>query len=286
MFPVLMQGQRPSCVSHAWVRLLQLYWWKKTGRVIDFSPRFLHAYTAGGMADSDGRDPRVIGQVLTNIGCCTNALLPNDITLDDHAYSRVTITQAMLDEAKQYTIPAYSFVNPDQYSIRHAIFHKGAVGLMFQVGNEWYTPSWQPQDINPLRPPHPVTSQHEVAGEHWADALEGIENSWSERWNEGGYGEYNLSNYAPLQVICIDDYTVDFNPHTNPVQFKFTKDMWFGQTNPDVKQLQARLGVIPTSGYFGNLTRQAVIRYQVSHHIVPAVGYAGILTRTSLNNTI
>jgi peptidoglycan hydrolase-like protein with peptidoglycan-binding domain len=192
----------------------------------------------------------------------------------------------MLDEAKQYTIPAYSFVNPDQYSIRHAIFHKGAVGLMFQVGNEWYTPSWQPQDINPLRPPHPVTSQHEVAGEHWADALEGIENSWSERWNEGGYGEYNLSNYAPLQVICIDDYTVDFNPHTTPAQFKFARDMWYGQTNPDIKQLQIRLGVIPQSGYFGVLTRAAVINYQLGKGIKPAVGYAGPLTRNSLNNTI
>src|ERR1035437_9307927 len=105
MFPVLMQGQRPSCVSHAWVRLLQLYWWKKTGKIIDFSPRFLHAYSAPGMADSDGRDPRVIGNILTssqlNIGCCTNALLPNDVTLGDNAYSRVAITQAILDEAKQ-----------------------------------------------------------------------------------------------------------------------------------------------------------------------------------------
>jgi hypothetical protein len=194
----------------------------------------------------------------------------------------------MLDEAKQYTIPAYSFVNPDQYSIRHAIYHKGTVGLMFQVGNEWYTgfdgvTSWDPSKINPLRPPHPVTSQHEVTGEHWSVDLEGILNSWSDQWDEGGYGEYNLSNYAPLQVICIDDYAVDFNPET-VLPFKFNKDMSYGQTNPDIVQLQKRLGVIQT-GYFGVLTRAAVIAYQKAHNIVPSVGYCGILTRTSLNNS-
>lgn len=283
MFPVLMQAQRSSCVSHWAAKALQLYWWKKAGKIIDFSPRFLHVYTAPGMSDSDGRDPRVVANTMVKIGCCTTALLPNDVTLNDHDYSRATITQAMLDEAKQYTIPAYSFVNPDQYSIRHAIYHKGTVGLMFQVGNEWYTPSWLPQDINPLRPPHPVTSQHEVTGEHWDGALEGILNSWSSAWDEGGYGEYNLNNYAPLQVICIDDYTVDFNPIPY-AQFKFNKDMAYGQTNPDILQLQKRLGVIQT-GYFGMLTRAAVIKYQQAHSIVPAVGYCGILTRTSLNNS-
>jgi peptidoglycan hydrolase-like protein with peptidoglycan-binding domain len=220
---------------------------------------------------------------MVKIGCCTTNLLPNDVTLNDHDYSRATITQAMLNEAAQYTIPAYSFVNPDQYSIRHAIYHKGTVGLMFQIGAEWYTPDWFPQNINPLKPPHPVIGQHEVTGEHWTDQLEGIENSWSNQWNEAGYAEYNLSNYAPLQVICIDDYMVDFNPN-QPVQFKFNKDMSYGQTNPDILQLQKRLGVIQT-GYFGTLTRAAVVKYQQSHNIVPAVGYCGILTRTSLNNS-
>jgi peptidoglycan hydrolase-like protein with peptidoglycan-binding domain len=76
---------------------------------------------------------------------------------------------------------------------------------------------------------------------------------------------------------------VDFNPHT-VIPFKFNKDMWYGQRNPDVVQLQKRLGVIQT-GYFGVLTRAAVIAYQKAHNIAPAVGYCGILTRTSLNNS-
>src|ERR1035437_2173423 len=132
MFPVLMQASIPACVSHAWVRLMQIYWYKKTGKVINFSPRFLHALTSPGMGDSDGRDPRVVGNALISVGCCTEATLPNDTSLDSHTYTRVPITAAMLDEAKQYKIPAYSFINIDQYSIRHAIYHKGAVAFLFQ----------------------------------------------------------------------------------------------------------------------------------------------------------
>lgn len=298
MFPVSMQGQRSSCVSHAWVRLLQIYWYKRTGKIIDFSPRFLHAFTAPGMADSDGRDPRVVGNVLVSNGCCTTAVLPNDVTLNDHEYSRVAITSAMLEEAKQYKIPAYAFVNIDQYSIRHAIYHKGAVALLFTVGNEWWTPSWLAKDINPLRAPVIKVGGHEVAGEHWTNNLEGIENSWSDAWNEKGYGEYNIGNYAPAQAICIDDPTVDFNPATLP-KFKFMKDLSYGVTDPDVLQLQKRLNESPVTQiaaagvgspghetqYFGTLTRNAMIKYQLAKGITPAFGFCGVKTRTVLNNT-
>lgn len=284
MFPVLMQGKRPSCVSHAWVRLLQIYWYKKTGQVVNFSPRFLHAMTADGMPDSAGRNPRNVGNVLltkNGIGCCTTDLLPNDVSLNDHEYSHPVITQAMLDEAKQYTIPAYSFVPIDQYAIRHAIYHKGAVALLFQVGKEWWTPSWLPKDINPLRPPQVVISGHEVTGEHWSD-LDGIQNSWSDQWNEKGFGEYDIANYKPLQAICIDDPTIDFN-HAG--RFLFTKDLHLGMTDPDVLQLQIRLGFVPKyqTGYFGPITKAAVIAYQKANNISPAEGYVGPITRAKLN---
>jgi peptidoglycan hydrolase-like protein with peptidoglycan-binding domain len=72
-------------------------------------------------------------------------------------------------------------------------------------------------------------------------------------------------------------------PTPSPIQFKFLKDMWFGQQNDDIIQLQIRLGVVPTSGYFGPLTKAAVLRYQAAHGI-PTTGYCGPLTRASLNS--
>lgn len=279
MFPVLMQGGQESCVSHAWVRLLQIYWYKKTGKIIDFSPRFLHAYTSAGTQDSDGRDPRAIGNVLVSIGCCTTALLPNDVNISLHDYSFIPITQAMLDEAAQYKIPAYSFPSVDSYSIRHAIYHKGAVALLFQIGQEWWTPSWLPKDINPLRPPAQIVGGHEVVGEHWG-SLDGVLNSWSDQWNEGGYGEYNFLNYQPLQVICIDDPNIDFNPS----KFIFTHNLWPGMKNNDVKELQKRLQ-ISTTGFFGTLTFGAVLFFQRTNGIIPT-GFVGALTRAKLNSTL
>lgn len=275
--PPLMQSHQESCVSHAWVRALQFYWWKKTGKVIDFSPRFLHAYTAPGMADDDGRDPRVVANALVKVGCCTTALLPNDVNLSTHDYSFVPITQAMLDEAAQYKIPAYSFVSADSYSIRHAIYHKGAVVLLFHIGNEWWTPDYLPEHINPLRPPQVTVGGHEVTGEHW-NTIEGIQNSWGE-WDERGYGEYDLSNYKPLQVICIDDPFVDFNSVT---PYVFTRNLGVESFGQDVIELQKRLGVSPTFWVFGPKTRLAVVSYQQAHNL-PATGYCGPLTRASLN---
>ena len=287
MFPVFMQGQRESCVSHMWARLMQIYWYKKTGKVINFSPRFFHAYTAPGMAASDGRDPRVVGNAAVNVGCCTTDLLPNDVTLDDATYSFVTITPEMLAEAAQYKIPAYSFPNVDSYSIRDAIYHRGAVGLLFQIGDEWWTApngtdSYAPADINPLRAPAVIVGQHEVTGEHW-NTLDGIENSWSNTWNEAGYGEYNFSNYAPLQVICIDDPAIDFNPSPAAPTFQFNNNLFVGVKSNDVVHLQSVLGVSPVTGFFGVLTFAAVVKYQRSNGITPT-GFVGPLTRASLNS--
>lgn len=70
-------------------------------------------------------------------------------------------------------------------------------------------------------------------------------------------------------------------PVTTP--FKFNKNLYFGLQNPDVIELQKRLGVFPTYIGFGPKTLAAVIQYQKAHGITPAVGFVGPITRNSLN---
>jgi len=62
----------------------------------------------------------------------------------------------------------------------------------------------------------------------------------------------------------------------------FNTDLQKGMTSDDVKNLQIKLGVTPTSGYFGTITFAAVKTFQTAHGIINT-GYVGPLTRTALN---
>jgi DNA-binding beta-propeller fold protein YncE len=79
---------------------------------------------------------------------------------------------------------------------------------------------------------------------------------------------------------------------TAPLQFSFTKNLSFGLTNPDVKNLQKFLNshgfIVSKTGsgslgsetdYFGPATRAALAAFQKANNIVPAVGYFGPITR-------
>ena len=70
--------------------------------------------------------------------------------------------------------------------------------------------------------------------------------------------------------------------------FNFTIDLSEGMRNDDVKNLQSKLRKegffnFPTdTGYFGSITKSAVIAYQTSKGL-PATGFVGPLTRVELN---
>ena len=62
----------------------------------------------------------------------------------------------------------------------------------------------------------------------------------------------------------------------------FNTDLQKGMTSDDVKNLQIKLAVTPTSGYFGPITFAAVKTFQTAHGIINT-GYVGPLTRAALN---
>ncbi len=79
----------------------------------------------------------------------------------------------------------------------------------------------------------------------------------------------------------------------------FNRNLAVGTSGEDVRRLQVWLNsngyIIATSGpgspgnesnYFGELTRQAVARYQSTNGISPAVGYFGEKTRSTVNDTL
>lgn len=71
---------------------------------------------------------------------------------------------------------------------------------------------------------------------------------------------------------------------------RFERSLMMGSVGPDVVQLQTwlesngylvmRQGI--SKGYFGLLTKNALIKYQVAQGIIPAIGYFGPLTRAKI----
>jgi peptidoglycan hydrolase-like protein with peptidoglycan-binding domain len=65
----------------------------------------------------------------------------------------------------------------------------------------------------------------------------------------------------------------------------YTRDLTVGSSGADVTALQNAIGVSPATGYFGSITKSAVMAYQASKG-VPATGYVGPLTRAALNSAV
>ena len=152
-------------------------------------------------------------------------------------------------------------------------------GILCRYGcqKNWWTPSWNPKDIDPLRYA-PETSGHAI-GMYAFDYTEMLKqklcNTWSSEWDWSGCANIIHSLYPPTECWT----TLKTNP-----MFQFTKTLKFGMRDPDVKELQKRLNMstIFQTGYFGILTLSAVKNYQKSHNL-SVDGICGPLTRASLN---
>ena len=66
----------------------------------------------------------------------------------------------------------------------------------------------------------------------------------------------------------------------------FARDLQVGSRGADVTALQKLLGITPTTGYFGELTKEAVIKYQLSKGITPTTGQVSEKTRASLEKDV
>ncbi len=66
-----------------------------------------------------------------------------------------------------------------------------------------------------------------------------------------------------------------------PTSYNFTRDLTVGSKGADVTALQQMLGVSPATGYFGPLTKAALVKWQGANG-VKATGYFGPLTRAKI----
>ncbi len=79
---------------------------------------------------------------------------------------------------------------------------------LYSVGTEWYTAqdgriSWAASDINPIRPPHPITSGHAITASkfNFATVLDIIHpNTWSTAWCEQGLCDILWEEYKMVEA--------------------------------------------------------------------------------------
>lgn len=64
----------------------------------------------------------------------------------------------------------------------------------------------------------------------------------------------------------------------------FTKSLTVGSRGDDVKCLQMKLNVSPASGYFGPLTKAAVVKWQKDAGVSPASGYFGPISQAKYSS--
>lgn len=182
-------------------------------------------------------------------------------------------------------LAGYAQVTPTVQSIQEALSHEPTgIQCMYIVDNAWWTSlagvvTYAPSLIDPIRPPVSPIDGHSIKATYFDTT-----SPWLLHANTWGT-DYDLTGNCHVGYTPVEAWIPYFTqvPPTS-VPFRFTKDLYYGMQDPDVVHLQARLGVIQT-GYFGVLTRAAVIAYQLNHFIVPPFGYCGIKTRTLLNST-
>lgn len=294
-FPIWHQRKLGACVGHALAKAGQIYFYQKTGKVINFSPRFLYAMAKAqdGILE-EGTYPSLVAKIFNQVGCATEATCPNDTTLDHetYVYQRLTanIPRAARDEAAQYKIPGYAFVNTqNEDDVKRAIFEGSAIAGLLRIGKEWWTGAdgfvtWDEGKILPLLPPASIISGHEIVLYGFDTSnFKDLINSWSSEWAHQGTGWFDYQKYKPyfIEAIVIRDLPAPVIEELKQLPPKpkhtFLVNMELGQKNDEIVFLQQCLKyeglfpvATPSTGYYGDITRQAVLAFQKKYGISPA----------------
>lgn len=101
----------------------------------------------------------------------------------------------------EHVLQAYAQVPVDIASVENAI-NESTSGILFRfdIGEEWYTPSWKPEDIEPLRAPKTVISGHAITGSNFDGGSVRNANTWGTDWCEEGTAYFLWKDYRPTEA--------------------------------------------------------------------------------------
>ncbi|MEN9621680.1 MAG: trimeric autotransporter adhesin [Candidatus Parcubacteria bacterium] len=93
-----------------------------------------------------------------------------------------------------------------------------------------------------------------------------------------------IKAFVAAGIISADKAAMATALVSSTASTSFSKDLTVGSSGSEVSALQAAIGVTPATGYFGSVTKSAVMKFQASKGI-SATGFVGPLTRAALNGS-
>lgn len=289
--PVKNQGSSGSCGGQAWAYAIGILDALRDGKYEEKSARYIyapcrHGSPAGGSCQDD-----LVNRIM-KVGASNESLVPsyNCGNPPDEQYMEMTgdfndvaLQNALEDKGLK---PVY-LNEKDIDSLAQAIRDDGCfvMGIQGENNGTWLSTFPKP----------PVNSNGKWA--HWvcfigAQTINGIKyllfiNSWGKEVGQNGVqmieASYLVRNtFNACSMILV-------NPPK--VVYTFNITLKLGDNNSDVAKLQTKLKQLgfflqdqAITNYFGNLTKKAVMDFQIKNNITPVSGIVGNLTRNKLNS--
>jgi len=286
-----------NCVSFTTAKLALISLWLKTKETLRFSPNSIYKYRSnspsGGMIGDDAFGIWKDKGISLDIVCKSNQVQEGD------PYEISNFAKAV---AQGFKLGGYITITEKDFDRVASTIQTTGKGIMvwfYFTSREWSLEI--PRVIDNLTNPYlSQASRHSVTAVDYGlkDGVEVLKIEDS-AWFGGRNVRYITREFFKSRNFLIK-YPMNFEyedpqatpvtpPVTPPANFIFTETMKFGSRGEQVRQLQIRLkalGFFPsninTTGYFGNITKASVIKFQLSRNLV-GDGVVGKFTLKELN---
>lgn len=279
-FDWLNQKALGTCVWQTRRIVRQYLWWIRTGEIKSFSARSGHILTKAtdGLPEGvQGTMPRFADSVLFNVGIAEDSVVPDDNDFSYSDYLGYPITFKVKENMNKYKIGGYVSVPADLNAVKQAIFQNGLVTFTLGIDTNWFVGIIQ-RVLN-------IFGYHNLIG--YGYDVPGIygRNSWSKswiaqlaqamgfpsgdfyiKWSDYQYNIYDIVSYVDIPKPILDN--------AKSLNYYFKNQLKYGQTSPEVLQLQNRLhkeGIWPLNvsktGHYGVTTASCVLAYQIQNKV-------------------
>lgn len=260
-----------ECGAYSGIQALGRNNYFENGKFVDLLPNFIYQKRKNkGTNTPDGMYLQDLLDLLCKVGAPEDKDLSSDnkhqYELDKEVFTQEQINQALKYKGLKYVnisldIDSIAFANDNGYTV---------IALVNCDEEEWLD--------------EPVVTDSKNKDFHHFVPLEvpqlkenkkGIWFNDSFKWAKGKNGFKWMSEEFIKNRVVAAGYVIDLDDaQSKPKKYIFTKSIFYGQQGKDVEELQKKLvylGFMPQPkqyGYFGNMTAQALVKYQVANGIL------------------